>query len=86
MPGRLELNSESDTVSYVTARSSVNVHLATGKASGGAGNDKLYGFENVTGSSFDDCIMGDVNDNTLDGLDGLDTIFGSGGIDNILNA
>ena len=74
-----------DTVSYVTAASAVNVNLTTKKATGGAGNDILNAFENVLGSDFDDYIKGDANNNTLDGLGGLDEIFGGGGIDIIFN-
>ena len=75
-----------DTVSYVTSGSSVNVNLTTKKATGGTGNDSLNGFENVVGSNFNDYIKGDANNNTLDGLDGIDDIFGGGGVDVILNA
>ncbi|MEZ6032939.1 MAG: hypothetical protein R3C17_07590 [Planctomycetaceae bacterium] len=76
-----------DTVSYVTAGSAVNVISATKTASWWrTNNDTLDSIENVIGSNFDDFIMGDANDNTLDGIGGLDGIFGGGGIDIILNA
>jgi VCBS repeat-containing protein len=73
-----------DTVSYVTAGSSVNVNLATFRATGGAGIDSLFNLENVIGSNFDDVINGNALDNILDGGAGLDIITGGGGTDTIL--
>ncbi|WP_160006093.1 peroxidase family protein [Rhizobium sp. 18055] len=67
-----------DTVSYATATGSVTVNLATGAASGAGGNDTIATVENVVGSSFDDTITGNANDNVLSGGNGNDTYrFGS---------
>lgn len=43
-------------------------------ATGGAGNNVLSGFENVTGSQNDDTIIGDANANVLNGNGGIDTV------------
>ena len=43
--------------------------------------DTLRGIENLTGSNFDDRILGDRHDNVLEGLDGDDRIAGRGGDD-----
>ncbi len=50
-------------------------------ATGGAGNNVLSGFENVTGSQNDDIITGDLNDNVLIGNGGNDTLIGGAGDD-----
>lgn len=51
-------------------------------SSGGAGQDVLSGFENVTGSAVgDDVIIGDGADNTLLGQGGDDNLFGGSGDD-----
>ena len=79
-----------DTVSYASATSAVNVDLSarTGTSIIGATTvvDTLLNFANVTGSSFDDSLTGDVFDNVFDGGDGLDTVsyqnvvLGDGGV------
>ncbi|UUR07176.1 calcium-binding protein [Sphingomonas glaciei] len=43
--------------------------------------DQLFKIENVTGSNLNDSITGDVNANTLRGLDGNDVILGGAGDD-----
>jgi len=43
-----------------------------------AGNDTLVDIENLTGTSFDDTLIGDTNDNTLLGGSGNDTFIGNG--------
>ncbi len=51
-------------------------------SSGGAGQDVLSGFENVTGSATgDDVIIGDGVANTILGQGGDDNLFGGGGDD-----
>lgn len=72
-----------DTVSYATATAGVRVQLSSGIATGGAGNDTLVGFENITGSMFSDYLSGDSKANVISGFGGLDTIFGGGGLDTI---
>jgi len=73
-----------DTISYSAATAGVTVSLALqGGAQDtiGAGVDTLTGFENLTGSDFDDGLLGDDNDNVLAGGLGDDMINGGKGID-----
>jgi serralysin len=72
-----------DTVSYQHATAGVNVKLAatSAQSTGGAGSDTLVGFENLTGSAFNDSLTGKGGTNVLNGLDGNDTIKGAGGGD-----
>ena len=65
-----------DTVSYASAGSGVTVSLAITSAqnTGGAGIDTLSGFENLTGSAFNDTLTGNSVNNVLDGGGGTDTI------------
>ncbi len=66
-----------DTVTYARAASGVTVSLAlqgSNQATIGNGIDWLAGFENLTGSAFDDTLSGDAGDNALDGGLGLDTL------------
>jgi Ca2+-binding RTX toxin-like protein len=53
-------------------------------AVGGAGNNVLSGFENVTGSQSDDDITGDANDNVLNGNGGDDVLTGGLGNDTLI--
>ncbi|MEM7221604.1 MAG: calcium-binding protein [Pseudomonadota bacterium] len=53
-------------------------------ASGGAGNNVLSGFENVTGSQSDDTITGDSGANVLNGNGGNDSLAGGGGNDTLI--
>ncbi len=77
--------SGSDTASYTGAGSAVTVNLtvATGQNTGGAGTDTLSGIENVTGSSYNDILTGDANANTLVGGAGNDTMTGNDGNDTL---
>ncbi len=49
----------------------------------GDGHDRLYRFESIEGSAFDDTLIGDKNSNVIDGGPGDDTIIGGGGHDEI---
>ena len=54
-------------------------------ATGGAGNNVLSGFENVTGSTVgNDTLTGDDNDNVLNGLGGDDVLNGGAGDDTLI--
>ncbi|MBL1240801.1 MAG: hypothetical protein COB13_003055 [OCS116 cluster bacterium] len=65
----------SDTINYVNSDAAVNVDLSSGTVSGGfAEGDVLTSIENITGSRFDDHLMGDSNINHFDGGDGIDTL------------
>lgn len=73
-----------DTVSYATATAKVIVNLAAGTATGGAGSDSLSGFENLTGSIFNDTLFGSSGPNIIRSGGGIDIIQGNGGLDTIL--
>jgi Ca2+-binding RTX toxin-like protein len=72
-----------DTLTYATATAAVTVNLATATAQNtvGAGTDTISGFENLTGSGFNDTLTGDSNANTISGGAGNDIIAGRGGAD-----
>lgn len=72
-----------DTVTYAASTAAVTVNLTTTVAQNtvGAGSDTISGFENLTGSAFNDTLTGDGNNNTIDGGAGNDTIRGGGGTD-----
>ena len=77
-----------DTVSYANATSgannqgvTVNLALTTAQNTIRAGTDTLSGFENLTGSQFNDTLTGTSANNTLTGLSGNDTLTGAGGND-----
>ena len=72
-----------DTVSYKNAGGAVKVSLATTSAQNtlAAGTDTLSGFENLTGSQFNDTLIGTAGANAIIGGDGSDKITGAGGAD-----
>ncbi|HIF26349.1 MAG TPA: type I secretion C-terminal target domain-containing protein [Micavibrio sp.] len=72
-----------DTVSYASASAAVNVNLATTTVqnTSGAGTDTISGFENLTGSAFDDTLTGDNSANVIFGGKGNDTLYGGQGND-----
>ncbi|SDY83415.1 calcium-binding protein [Nitrosomonas sp. Nm33] len=72
-----------DRATYWDAISSVTVNLATGTASGGAGNDTLTGIEGITASGYNDTLIGDNSNNELNGGDGDDTVNGGDGDDTL---
>ena len=78
--------SGTDTVSYAHATAAVTVSLALTSAQNtvGAGTDTLTGFENLTGSAFDDTLTGNTGNNVLSGLDGNDTLNGGAGADTLI--
>ncbi len=68
-----------DTVSYSLATSAVSVNLANTSAQNtvGAGTDTISNFENLTGSAFNDTLIGSgATANTVSGGAGNDTIHG----------
>ncbi len=68
-------------VGYANSTGAVVVNLATGRASGAAGDDVLTGFQGIYGSAFNDVLTGDAQDNYFAGGDGDDTIDGGAGWD-----
>jgi Ca2+-binding RTX toxin-like protein len=73
-----------DTAEYRNATAGVSVSLllqGTPQDTRGAGLDLLSNFENLTGSMFDDTLVGDGQNNILRGLDGDDILEGGAGND-----
>ncbi len=74
----------SDTLSYSSSPGGVTVNLATGSTSGNdAAGDKIYGFENLRGSNFEDTLTGDSGNNIIEGGAGNDTMDGGTGTDTV---
>ncbi len=69
-----------DMVSFFSSKSGVVVDLSAGM-SRGPGSDRLVSIENVSGSDEADRIVGDDNDNVLQGWLGNDVLKGKGGDD-----
>lgn len=73
-----------DEVSFALESAGVSVDLGGNTATDGSGGtDNLYNIEDVTGSRFNDSIIGDSGNNALDGGAGDDEIYGDGGDDTI---
>ncbi len=70
-----------DTADYSSSASGMTVNLATGSASDG---DVLKGIENITGSKFDDMLIGDGGSNILVGGYGNDVLAGGAGADKLV--
>lgn len=70
-----------DQADYRDTAAAVTVDLASGRASGGGGNDQLRAIEEVRGSSFDDRLYGSETVDKLVGRDGDDRLYGRGGDD-----
>ncbi len=71
-----------DVARYVGSNAGVTIDLGAGTASGGhAEGDVLTNVEFLFGSSFNDNLTGDANNNWLFGANGDDTLDGAGGID-----
>jgi Ca2+-binding RTX toxin-like protein len=72
-----------DTADYASAASAVSVSLATTVAQNtlGAGTDTLTTIENLTGSAFNDTLLGNGGSNRLDGGAGADIMTGGLGND-----
>lgn len=74
-----------DTADYFLSSAAVQVSLAGGTASGGdAGGDQLTSIENLTGSDFDDVLIGDSGNNVLFGRRGSDLLVGGDGDDTLI--
>ena len=75
-----------DLASYAGAAGGVTVSLATSdvQATGGAGIDRLSGFEGLIGSAFADTLTGSANGDRLQGGAGDDVLRGDGGDDALI--
>jgi Ca2+-binding RTX toxin-like protein len=73
-----------DTVDYSAALSAMNVDLAAGIATGGAGNDTLSGIEHINGSKFSDVLKGNAATNLFRPGLGNDTVDGGAGQDVVM--
>ena len=75
----------SDTASYAGNGSAVTASLAIHSARGGdATGDTFDSIENLTGSAFNDTLIGDAGINVLTGGAGNDRIDGRGGADTMI--
>ncbi|MCA3277530.1 MAG: hypothetical protein ING26_18625, partial [Roseomonas sp.] len=72
-----------DLASYASATGAVTVSLASGSASGAAGNDSLSWIKNVLGGAGADSLLGDAAANQLIGGNGADTLDGGDGTDTL---
>ena len=74
-----------DLVSYLFSTAGVTVTLATTdpQDTGGAGTDRLYFFENLDGSLFNDTLSGNHGANVMQGGDGDDFVDGAAGNDSL---
>lgn len=75
-----------NTINYEAAASGVSVDLSKGIAlnNGNGGSDSLSNVQNIIGSLFNDVLIGDDQDNKINGGKGDDILSGMGG-DNILD-
>jgi Ca2+-binding RTX toxin-like protein len=81
---RLDGGNGIDNASYFNSAAGVGVNLVTGRGFGGdAEGDTLFNIENLVGSSFNDTLTGDDNNNELIGLEGNDILKGGGGADRL---
>lgn len=73
-----------DTASFASAESGVTVRLTNGELKGGAAGDELISIEHLTGSNYDDILIGSRKSNILRGRNGEDVLSG-GGKKDVLN-
>lgn len=81
-----------DTVSYENASGSVSVNIsglvvlgvAANASTGAAGNDGLSNFEDITGSAFNDILIGDAASNVITSGTGDDVLIGGAGADTLI--
>ena len=73
-----------NTVNGVTFTTSGGYVVMTGASAGDANGDRLAGFYNITGSAYNDTLIGNGNNNTLTGGSGNDVLEGGGGTSDTL--
>ena len=75
----------SDRLLYLNAPSAVTINLTSGTGLNGyGGSDNFGNIEHVTGSAYNDLLVGDGVNNELHGGAGNDTLRGEGGNDNLI--
>ncbi len=75
-----------DTVDYSASSKAVEVDLTAEKQRGGdADGDILINIENVTGSAFDDTLIGDKFDNVINAGNGTDYVKAGDGNDTVVS-
>lgn len=75
-----------NTLSYYTSKEAVYVNLQTYEFKGGdAEGDKIFNITNISGSTFDDVLIGDDQANILNGEGGSDKLYGGKGDDKLFN-
>jgi Ca2+-binding RTX toxin-like protein len=74
-----------DTADYSGSDSAVTLSLATNsaQATGGSGSDTLISIESLTGSAYNDRLVGNTDANLLSGGSGTDTLSGGDGNDTL---
>jgi Ca2+-binding RTX toxin-like protein len=78
-----------DTVDFLAGGHTAGVTVTLGSnnqvtTSGPANGDRLFGFENLSGSNHADAMTGDLNANLLTGNGGNDTLNGQAGNDTLI--
>ena len=73
-----------DLAAFDDAPSGISLNLISGLSGFGGGTDRLFGIENVFGTSFRDILTGNDRANVLQGNAGNDEIDGQGGADTLL--
>jgi Ca2+-binding RTX toxin-like protein len=82
---KLDGGTGTDEVSYGKSAFEVKVDLSLGKGQGGdAEGDVILNIENVTGSGFNDVLVGNAFANTMNGGAGADQLSGGFGNDSLL--
>ncbi|WP_152047600.1 tandem-95 repeat protein [Aureimonas psammosilenae] len=73
-----------DLATYASSEAGVRVDLAAGEGSGGdAEGDRLISIEDLSGSRFDDTLIGSAGNNNIAGGDGNDVLEGLAGTDKL---
>jgi Ca2+-binding RTX toxin-like protein len=72
-----------DTLEVSGGLGNATIDMAAGTVTHGSGTDTFDGFENLIAGGGSDLVLGDANDNRLEGYNGHDTIRGGVGADTI---
>jgi Ca2+-binding RTX toxin-like protein len=79
---RLEGGAGNNTATYSGMQQGVFANLTNSSFNtGDAQGDTYFNIQNLSGTDFSDVLIGDVNDNILDGGGGADALLGGGGND-----